>query len=111
MFALRYVALVALVVWVGGSVVLLAAGSEAAALARLVHRIAVVCGSVLLAALFALKFLGPPPPAFPLRAVVAGAMLAVALVLGTTFAGALATPLTAVNAAAGLFLLSFYARE
>lgn len=110
MFLLRYVALAALVIWLGGMILLLLAGAQPADLMRLVHRVALVCGSVLLVALFAMKLIGPPPGAFPRRAAVAGGMLVLAI--ASSFAAAqAATALTAVNAAGGLFLLSFYVRE
>lgn len=111
MFALRYAALVALVVWVGGLIVLLLAGADACDLARVGHRIALICGSVLLVTLFAMKFLGPPPYAFRIRALVAAVMLAIALGSTLDAAQSAITALRAFNAAAGLFLLAFYARE
>ncbi len=111
MFAVRYVALAALVVWVGGMILLLLAGAESAELVRLVQRVALACGSLILLALLTMKFVGPPPHAFPLRAIITAAMLAIAIASGFAAARDAATVLMVVNTAGGLVLLSFYARE
>lgn len=111
MFVLRYVALSALAVWTGALVLGLAAGSEQADVAGALHRLAMACGTTVVVALSAIKLIGPPPAAFPVRVLVAAAMLAVSLASGFTAAGALQTALTAASTAAGLFLLTFYARE
>ena len=111
MFAVRYVALAALVAWVGGMFLLLLIGSPSAELARLVQRVAIVCGAVILVALFTMKFVGPPPRAFPLRAAVTGAMLAAAIATTLTTAKSASHELTVATMIGGLFLLTFYARE
>jgi hypothetical protein len=110
MFALRYAALTALVLWVGGTLLVLLAGTESLEL-RLLHRIAIGCGGVIFVALVAMKFIGPPPRAFTLRAAIVAVMLAIAVCAALPAARGLYTMLTTVNVVAGLFLLSFYVRE
>ena len=83
MLLVRYLALAALVVWVGGMVILgllvapqtfrvlqasnpadgrMLAGALFGAILRQFHLVAYACGAVLLVCLFVMKFLGPPPP-------------------------------------------------
>jgi len=157
----RYVALVALVVWVGGLLVLgllvapatfgvlHAAAPSGGALAgavvgdvlRSFHFVAYGCGAVIIICLFAMKFVGPPPRSFPLRAFIAAAMLLTAVYSGTIVAaemralqrsiaagpGALpesdarrvrfdtlhrrTTVLMTANIIGGLILLGWYVRE
>ncbi len=111
MFVVRYVALAALVLWLGGMIAVLLAGAGADAVARAAHRTGLISGSAVLVALFAMKFLGPPPHAFPLRAAAVAAMLAITIAAATTGSRELARALTAVNVAGGFALLTFYARE
>jgi uncharacterized membrane protein len=103
MFALRYLYVLALVVWLGGMVMLgavvapttfqvlqahapdtgreLAGAVFGATLARF-HYIAYAAGGLLLVTLAAMRALGPPPPHVGLRAIIAALMLAVALYSG-----------------------------
>ena len=134
MALVRYVALIALVVWVGGMVVLglvvapttvrvlagsspangaLLAGAVFAEALRLFHLVAFVCGAVIIVCLFAMKFVGPPPRSFPLRAGIVAAMLVVAGYSGTVLGGMAdrAKTLMVLNLAGGLVLLAWYARE
>src|SRR5262249_57296914 len=84
MVAVRYVALLALVVWLGGMVMLGAvvapstfrvlqaadpaagrvlAGALFGEILRLFHLLAYACGALIILALVVMKFVGPPPPA------------------------------------------------
>jgi uncharacterized membrane protein len=162
MFAVRYVALAALVVWVGGMLILawvvapamvralgdtdpinghLHAGLAFNAILQQFHLVAYACGAILIASLFLMKFVGPPPSAFVPRASVAALMLAIALYSGirvtrdmvqveSEITGPVnhlaaadprrvrfeqlhrtSTTLMAVNTTLGLLLLFWYARE
>jgi len=104
----RYVALAALVVWLGVLANALGPLLEIDAL-RHVHLVSAVCGGVILLALLAMKFIGPPPRAFVPRAAIVVAMLAA---MGSTLfwrAGSLAAIGTAT--VCGFGLLMWYARE
>lgn len=103
MLALRYVYVLALVIWLGGMVVLgalvapttfdvlqttepvagraLAGEVFGATIARF-HYVAYAAGAVLLVALGAMRILGPRPPGFAVRVALVGAMLASALYSG-----------------------------
>jgi uncharacterized protein DUF4149 len=162
MVIVRYVALAALVVWLGGMVVLgllvapstfgvlqahdpaagrVLAGALFGEILRRFHLLAYACGGVILIALFVMKFIGPPPYAFPIRAGLVALMLAVDLYAGIPVAREIAqiqsavsgpmnalpdadprrvrfnqlhttsTTLMTVNMALGLVLLAFYVRE
>ena len=101
--AVRYLALVALVVWLGGMVVLgllvapstfgvlqaadpvsgrMLAGAVFGEILRRFHLLAYGCGAILLVCLFAIKFIGPPPDGFLVRAGIVVVMLALALYSG-----------------------------
>ncbi len=103
MIFIRYLALVALVVWVGGMVILgllvapqtfrvlqasnpadgrILAGALFGAILRQFHLVAYACGAVLFVCLFAMKFLGPPPHAFVARVALVVIMLALTLYSG-----------------------------
>ena len=162
MLAVRYLALAALVVWLGGMVVLgvivapttfrvlqdadpgggrVIAGALFGELLSRFDLLAYTCGGVVLVALFVMKFLGPPPAAFVVRAAIVAAMLAIAVYSGVSVSreiariqAAVATPvhelpaadprrvrfdalhrtsttLMTVNMGLGLVLLFWYARE
>jgi len=103
MFVVRYLALAALVVWVGAMVVLgalvtpsmlrvleAADPSTGRVLAGLVfsdilsqfHLLALVCGSVIFVSLWMMKFIGPPPSGFVVRSAIVATMLALTLYSG-----------------------------
>lgn len=103
MLAIRYVALVALVVWLGGMVVLglivapstfrvlqaqdpatgrVLAGAVFGAMLRQFHLLAYACGAIILVTLFIMKFMGPPPRAFVGRSAIVAVMLALAVYSG-----------------------------
>jgi hypothetical protein len=99
----RYVALAALVVWLGSAV--LSVGAE---WFRSLERVTFVCGAIMLTGLFTMKFVGPPPHDFTIRVVLVALMLAVntaAVLWGRSNAA------TAIVLALGFVLLSWYARE
>jgi hypothetical protein len=155
----RYLALAALTVWLGSMSVLgilvgpaigrtletadghLLGEPALSEVLRLFHLLSYTCGAVLLICLFVIKFVGPPPPAFKLRAALAAIMLGIALYSGIPLARemtaiqalvpapvrgasdidprrtrfdrlhATAAILLAINVGLGLVLLSWYVRE
>jgi hypothetical protein len=105
MIAVRYATLVALVFWLG-----VLTGARFAGIARRVDLVGYACGGVMLAGLVAMKFLGPPPRAFFVRAGLAALMLAIAA--GSSFAApASAEMLLTLNIVLGLAMLVWYVRE
>ena len=157
----RYLALAALAVWLGGMAVLglvvapavfraapaagptggVLAGAALTEILHLFHLLVYACGAVLLVCLFVIKFVGPPPRAFKLRAALVAIMLAIAVYSGVPLArqiretqshaagrvGALpgtdpqlarmdglhrtGMALMAVNMTLGMVLLAWYVRE
>jgi hypothetical protein len=108
-FVVRYVALIALAIWLGGMVApfWLEAGPER--VTPLSPQLAYPCGVTALVSLFLLKFVGPPPPAFPFRAALVVLMLAI-----VTYAHVMSVTSVipaAFNIGIGLILMSWYARE
>jgi hypothetical protein len=99
----RYVALAALVVWLGGT--LQALGGD---LVRPVQAVAYACGALILVGLFIMKFIGPPPHAFIVRVAIVVLMLAVTVIAQLRGPSRSATIATA---SLGAVLLAFYARE
>ena len=109
MFVVRYVALIALAIWVGGMVTPFWLAADPARVPSLSRQLAYTCGAAALVSLFLLKFVGPPPRAFPFRAGLVVLMLtivAVAHIMSVT-----SVLPTALNIAIGLILLAWYARE
>ena len=104
MAIVRYAALAALVVWLG--VLTNAAARDAF---RHVHLVSAICGGVVLLALVAMKFIGPPPRAFFVRTAIVATMIAA---IGATivFPGA-SEMMIAATAALGFVLLAWYAHE
>ncbi len=107
MAVVRYVALLALVVWVGGMFVLgllvapatfgvlqasdpqsgrVLAGAAFGEMLRRFHLLAYVCGGVILLALLVMKFAGPPPHAFLPRIAIVAVMLVIAVYSGVPVA-------------------------
>ena len=106
MFAVRYAALVALAVWFGVTVVLaMLGGSGLGESGRNLHLLSGLCGVAILICLFVMKFVGPPPRAFPMRATLVGLMLLVGA------ASRFAPALLLANLLLGLILLHWYVRE
>ena len=127
MIAVRYAALLALVVWVGGMVVLEllvapsasrvlslgavstgVAGAEFDEVLRHFQVVAYACGAVLLASFIVLKLVGPPPRAFLARLGIIVVMIGLALYSGLY---AFSTALMAINVALGLILVGWYVHE
>jgi hypothetical protein len=103
MVVVRYVALVALVLWLGAlQSVLLGSGTDWSI------AIGYGCGALLVVCLFAMKFVGPPPRAFFIRLGIVVLMLLMTLVDRWLISGPTAAY---VNTALGLGLLSWYAHE
>jgi hypothetical protein len=100
MFVVRYVALLALVFWLGAML-------NETGWIRSTQVIGLLCGAVVLTSLVALKFLGPPPHAFFSRAGIVALMLAVAVYGRYTGQSG---PLV-LDMALGVVLLAWYARE
>ena len=110
MFVVRYVALVALSIWFSDLLLRSTlAGRLSGELLSLSRLVAYAGGAVVLVGLFAIKFLGPPPRAFPLRAAVVALMLGI--VAYTDIRHEHTRTLDAVNVALGMLLLAWYARE
>ncbi len=102
MSLVRYATLAALVVWLGGMIVLgglvapaafdvlprvaldgrALAGDVFGEILRRFHLVAYGCGAIIFVGLFVMKFVGPPPEAFVPRAAIVAAMLAVAAYSG-----------------------------
>lgn len=103
MVVVRYAALAALVVWLAGMLAVQAGDALRGPVVPL------ACGAVLLVSLVVLKFVGPPPRAFFLRAGVVAVMLAVALLASV----GRVPPTTAVpvNLALAAILLFWYVIE
>jgi hypothetical protein len=104
-FAIRYLALLSLAVWLGGMVTL---GQE-------IHWLAYVCGGLMLVCLVAIKLVGPPPRTFIPRVSLVVLMLAIAVYSGIpprwTPAAIAPHILMSVNVLLGLVLLGWYVRE
>jgi hypothetical protein len=99
MFVVRYVALLALVLWLGALL------NETAWIRG--PLVGFACGGVLFASLVALKFLGPPPRSFVPRAAIVALMSCIAVYARYNGQPAL----TMVNVLLGGVLLGWYARE
>ena len=119
MLALRYVYVLALVVWLGGMVILgaivaptlfqvlqsadpesgraLAGAAFGAAIARF-HYVSYGAGALLLLTLAAMRILGPKPVAFAARALIAVIMLGIAVYSGVVILGRI----DAIQAAVGM---------
>jgi hypothetical protein len=102
----RYVTLAALVLWLTATV-----QARFGDLLRQTPGFAIGCGAVIVVGLFAMKFMGPPPPAFVPRVAIVFAMLAVAVSppwFGSTAPSSL---LVTVDIVLGFVLLFWYTRE
>jgi len=106
MIVVRYVTLVALVIWLGAM-----AGDQFGDLLRRVPLIPFACGAVIVIGLFVMKFMGPPPIGFILRAAIAVLMLAIALAARFVAPRGASLLLTTANIGLGFVLLIWYVRE
>jgi hypothetical protein len=105
MLVVRYLALIVLVIWLGGMIALgllvapttfgvlqssasdpatgrMLAGSVFGEILRRFHLLAYGCGLLLLICLFVMKFVGPPPAGFVIRVAIVTIMLGLALYSG-----------------------------
>ena len=105
MILVRYATLVALVIWLGAMV-----DERFGSLLRGAHLIVYACGVVVVAGLFVLKFMGPPPVSFVARAAIAVLMLLLAGAAALV-ARDVAQLLMTVNIVLGFVLLFWYVRE
>jgi hypothetical protein len=109
--ALRYVYVLALSLWFGGTIVV---GALAAPVSDVVlhrfFRASYVSGGLLIASLFAMALLGPRPSGYFARMAVAVAMYAVTIYAGRQLQ-ALPTGVMALIIVAGLALLFWEARD
>lgn len=106
MIAVRYVTLVALVLWLGAMV-----DERFGGLMGRAHLLGYTAGAATVVGLFALKFLGPPPMTFVWRAAIALLMLLIAAAAAMLPNRDLSALLLTVNITLGLVLLSWYVRE
>jgi hypothetical protein len=106
MIVVRYATLAALVIWIGAMV-----DQRFGDFLRRPQLVAYACGGAIVIGLFALKFLGPPPMAFVLRAGLTVLMLAIAAAMTLVAPRELAGLLTTVNICLGFILLIWYVRE
>ena len=106
MIVVRYATLVALVIWIAAMV-----DERFPDILRLTLPMTYACGAATVVGLFMLKFLGPPPIAFVMRAGIAVLMLAIAI--ASTFIAPRdpSKLLMTVNIGLGLLLLIWYVRE
>jgi hypothetical protein len=105
MILVRYATLVALVIWLGVMV-----DERFGDLLRRPHLISYGCGAAVVVGLFVLKFMGPPPIAFVMRAGIAALML-LSAVAAAFVARDLSNMLLTLNIGLGLVLLIWYVRE
>jgi hypothetical protein len=105
MIIVRYATLVALVLWLGAML-----GARFGELIRRADLVAYACGAVTIVGLFILKFMGPPPRGFVVRAAIAALMLIIAAA-SSLAPRDIATTLTTVDIALGFVLLIWYVRE
>jgi hypothetical protein len=109
-FVVRFVALAALAIWIGGMLApFWLTSSVASNLGPQTRLLGYVCGALVLVSLFVIKFMGPPPSRFPLRASIVAVMLLI-LIYTDVMRVTSAAP-TAVNVVLALVLLSWYAHE
>jgi len=103
MIVARFVALAALVVWLAGMLPLVFGDALAGAY------VPAACGAVVLISLTVIKFVGPPPRAFLVRASIVGVMLILTAL--ASLSRVPASIATRVNLALGAILLLWYVHE
>jgi hypothetical protein len=104
MLAVRYAALVALVVWMSGMTSVVFGN-----LLRQNTVVAYTCGAIILISLFVMKFVGPPPHGFIPRAAITVGMMILAVIAATQ--RALAPTILPITLTLGFVLLFWYVRE
>jgi hypothetical protein len=106
MIVVRYVTLAALVLWLGAML-----DARFGSLMRQLPLLTVVCGGLIFVGLFAMKFMGPPPPVFVPRLAIVSVMLLLAIAPARLAARETASLLLTVNIALGFLLLYWYTHE
>jgi len=106
MILVRYATLVALVIWLAAMM-----GERFGDLFRRAHLIAYACGATTIVGLFVLKFMGPPPVGFVMRAGLAVLMVAIALGAALVAPREASDLLMTVDIGLGFVLLLWYVRE
>ena len=109
MLAVRYVALAALVVWLGGMVTLTFLSAPSPQDLLHFQSVGYACGAIIFVCLFVIKFVGPPPHDFFRRLGLVTVMLAVALYAGMRPQAS--TLSMRINTVLGFVLLFWYVRE
>jgi hypothetical protein len=106
MIVVRYVTLAALVLWLSAML-----GTQFGGLLRQYPWATLACGAITVIGLFAMKFLGPPPPAFVPRVAIVFVMLVVGAAAARLVASGTASWLLTINIGLGFVLLYWYTRE
>jgi hypothetical protein len=109
MIVVRYATLVALVIWLGGMM-----GARFGELIGRLDLLGYACGAAVVVGLFAMKFLGPPPPAFIPRVAIVFLMFGIAVASATLvprITPDVAKVLSTINIGLGFALLFWYVRE
>ena len=109
MLAVRYLALAALVVWLGGMVTLSLLTAPSLEVLHQFDLVAYGCGGLIVVCLLVLKFVGPPPAAFVPR--LALVMLMLAVTAGASVLARASVRPKLVDIALGFVLLFWYVRE
>jgi hypothetical protein len=109
MLLVRYLALAALVVWLGGMVTLSLLVASSRETLEQFDLLAYGCGGLIVICLLVLKFVGPPPAAFVPRLAIAVLMLAVTAGAGVLARASLVPKL--VDIGLGFVLLFWYVGE
>jgi choline-glycine betaine transporter len=106
MIVVRYGTLAALVLWLSAML-----GARFGDLIGQRPLVSLACGAVTFVGLFAMKFLGPPPPAFVPRVAIVFVMLVLAAASAWRGTSSTAAWLLTVNICLGFVLLYWYTRE
>jgi hypothetical protein len=109
MLGVRYLALAALVVWLGGMVTLSLLVAPSRETLEQFDLLAYGCGGLIVICLLVLKFVGPPPAAFVPR--LAMVVLMVAVTAGASVLGRASLAPKLVDIGLGSVLLFWYVRE
>jgi hypothetical protein len=106
MIVVRYGTLAALVLWLSAML-----GTQFGDLLRQYPWVTVACGAITFIGLFAMKFLGPPPPAFVPRVAIVFLMLVLAAIAARFATSGTTWWLLSVNIGLGFLLLYWYTCE
>jgi hypothetical protein len=106
MIVVRYLTLVALVVWLGAML-----GARFADLLSRSDLVGYGCGATMVVGLFVTKFMGPPPHAFAARVAIVVLMLGFAAASALGASHDVSRTLAGANIVLGFVLLFWYVRE